>query len=178
MVGSTYKVQTPVGTAFITVNHDNDGVPIEMFINIGRAGSDVQAMAEALGRMISKTLKFSGTSTPKDRALMIIDQLKGIGGARQVGFGVNRINSLPDAIAKVLSLDLGLAQTKEEMPIIMKPATNLDNQAVFDSGVSVNQAGRSSEKYKVADYCAACGNATLVHEMGCKTCYGCGYSEC
>jgi hypothetical protein len=31
---------------------------------------------------------------------------------------------------------------------------------------------------KNADFCPSCGNATLVYEMGCSTCYGCGYSAC
>ena len=28
------------------------------------------------------------------------------------------------------------------------------------------------------DLCPSCGEAALVHEEGCKKCYGCGYSEC
>jgi len=28
------------------------------------------------------------------------------------------------------------------------------------------------------DICPSCGEVTLVHEEGCKKCYGCGYSEC
>ncbi|OGM03664.1 ribonucleoside-diphosphate reductase, adenosylcobalamin-dependent [Candidatus Woesebacteria bacterium RIFCSPHIGHO2_01_FULL_39_32] len=106
--GSTYKIKTPVGTAFITVNHDAKGGPIEVFINVGKAGSDVQAMAEALGRVISKSLKFHSSLTSREKAEVIIDQLKGIGGRRSVGFGPNKILSLPDAIAMALATNLGL----------------------------------------------------------------------
>lgn len=106
--GSTYKIKTPVGTAFITVNHDPWGNPIEVFINVGKAGSDVQAMAEALGRVISKSVKFGGQLTAKEKAMIIIDQLKGIGGRRSVGFGPNKVLSLPDAVAMALSTHLGL----------------------------------------------------------------------
>lgn len=105
--GSTYKIKTPVGTAFITVNHDENENPIEVFINIGKAGSDVQAMAEALGRVISKSLKFGNNLTAKERAVGMIDQLKGIGGRRSVGFGPNKILSLPDAVAIALSTHFG-----------------------------------------------------------------------
>ena len=45
--GATHRVETPVGTAFITVNCDDDGEPLEAFVNIGRAGSDILAMAES-----------------------------------------------------------------------------------------------------------------------------------
>jgi ribonucleoside-diphosphate reductase alpha chain len=106
--GSTYKIKTPVGTAFITVNQDIKSRPIEVFINVGKAGSDVQAMAEALGRVISKSLVFRSSSSSRERAEAIIDQLRGIGGRRSVGFGPNKILSLPDAVASALSTHLGL----------------------------------------------------------------------
>jgi ribonucleoside-diphosphate reductase alpha chain len=106
--GSTYKINTPVGTAFITVNHDELRNPIEVFINIGKAGSDVQAMAEALGRVISKSLKFGTELNPKEKAVAIIDQLRGIGGRRSIGFGPNKILSLPDAVAVALSTHFGV----------------------------------------------------------------------
>lgn len=106
--GSTYKIKTPVGTAFITVNEDGNSNPVEVFINVGKAGSDVQAMAEALGRIISKSLKFNSQLSAKERAIVIADQLAGIGGRRSVGFGPNKVLSLPDAIAMALSTHLGI----------------------------------------------------------------------
>jgi len=109
ILGSTYKIKTPVGTAFITVNQDEVDNPVEVFINIGKAGTDVQAMAEALGRLISKSLNFGNNLTSRDRALTIIDQLRGIGGRRSVGFGQNKVLSLPDAIAMALSWHLGIS---------------------------------------------------------------------
>lgn len=101
--GATYKMDTPVGTAFITINEDGDGQPLEVFINVGKAGSDVTAVAEALGRTISTALRFRGNLSPKDRAEEIATQLAGIGGRRSVGFGLNRIRSLPDAVAVAIS---------------------------------------------------------------------------
>lgn len=101
--GSTYRLTTPLGTAFITINEDERGEPLEIFINIGKAGSDVAAMAEALGRTISTTLRLKGELSPKQRAREIALQLSGIGGRRWVGFGPNKIRSLPDAIGVALS---------------------------------------------------------------------------
>ncbi len=180
--GATYKINTPVGTAFVTVNRDQDGAPYEVFINVGRAGSDVQAMAEALGRLISKALKFNGGMSPKEKALVIIDQLKGIGGMRPVGFGVNRVTSLPDAIAKALSADLGLMGLLSTKEKIVKEELST-NESANVKQLTIDENDKNDDKYfkrmsKTADYCPDCGNATLVHEMGCKTCHGCGYSEC
>lgn len=107
VMGATYKLLTPVGSAFITINQDENGDPLEIFINVGKAGSDVAAMAEALGRTISTALRFKGSLNPKDKAKEIAHQLSGIGGRRSVGFGVNRVRSLPDAISSALALHYG-----------------------------------------------------------------------
>jgi len=106
--GSTYRIETPVGTAFITVNADEKGEPLEVFINIGKAGTDVYAMATALGRMISLILRFSSQLTPRERVKEIVQKMQGIGGSRTMGFGKDRIRSMPDAVAKVLSMHVGL----------------------------------------------------------------------
>jgi ribonucleoside-diphosphate reductase alpha chain len=161
--GSTYKLKTPVGTAFITINHDDGGSPVELFINIGRAGSDIQAMAEALGRVISKSLKMMGNTSPKERSVVLVEQLQGIGGTRTTGFGVDKVLSLPDAVARVLVMDLGLARSKDRS----------DKQLEL-----VKERNLEESVMRKADICPNCGNVSLVHEMGCKTCYGCGYSEC
>ena len=101
--GVTYQSETPVGKTFITINHNQNKEPFEVFITIGKSGSDVTAMADALGRMISLNLRLNGNLAPRERVRQVVAQLIGIGGARSVGFGENKVRSLPDAVAKVLS---------------------------------------------------------------------------
>lgn len=146
--GATYRIETPLGVSFITVNHDSDGNPFELFITIGKAGSEVAAMAEALGRLISTTLRFGNHLPAKERAREIMDQMVGIGGARSVGFGPNKIRSLPDAVAKALGMHFGLN------PLFLH------------------------KELPKGDICPKCGEVSLAFEEGCKKCYGCGYSEC
>jgi ribonucleoside-diphosphate reductase alpha chain len=105
--GSTYRLETPVGKAFVTINEGEDKAPLEVFINVGKAGSDVAAMAEALGRTISTALRFKGSLTSFERTKEIAHQLSGIGGRRSVGFGSNRIRSLPDAVSFALQTHCG-----------------------------------------------------------------------
>src|SRR4029450_1663209 len=59
--GMTFRQSTPLGTAFITVNHTDEGPhePFEVFVRLGKAGSDLEADAEALGRLISLVLRLS-----------------------------------------------------------------------------------------------------------------------
>ncbi|MFA6081242.1 MAG: adenosylcobalamin-dependent ribonucleoside-diphosphate reductase [Patescibacteria group bacterium] len=181
--GSTYRIQTPVGIAFITLNTNggNPPEPLEMFITVGKAGTDIYAMAEGLGRMISVALRFSSHLSVEQRVQEIVSQLSGIGGARSMGFGKDRIRSLPDAVAKVLSMHYGFngeakksngtsnhQEIKEEAPKLVTATTQ----------PSLIQPLMAVPKSTSFDICSSCGEATLVHEEGCKKCYGCGYSEC
>jgi len=155
--GTTYKINTPQGKAFVTINRSTKGEPLEVFINVGKAGSDVAALSEAMGRLVSGWLRSSKNRgyTVKD----IVIQLIGIGGATSMGFGKDRVSSLPDAIAKLLA---------EEFNIIVR--ANGSNV--------VNQESNSISYYAQTDMCPDCGNATLVLEEGCAKCYSCGFSKC
>lgn len=146
--GATYRRGTPVGTAFVTVN-SIDGEPFEVFINVGRAGSETTAIAEGFGRLISLLLRIPSNMKPADRLSNIVEQLKGIGGGNPLGFGKNRIRSLPDGIAEVLGKHIGI--------------------------IDGNGKTETDDHF---DLCPECGNATMVEEEGCKHCKVCGYSMC
>lgn len=156
--GATYRIETPLGSAFVTVNETEGGDPFEVFINIGKAGSEVAAMAEALGRLISTTLRFGNHTTPKGRAKEIVDQLRGIGGGNAVGFGINKVRSLPDAVAKAIAMHFGLNGTNH-VEQVAPVATESDVEAR-------------------KDLCPSCGAAAFIYEEGCAKCLACGFSKC
>jgi len=124
--GVTYQSETPVGKTFITINHDENHQPFEVFITVGKSGSDVTAMADALGRMISLNLRLNGGLLPRERVRQIVAQLIGIGGARSVGFGANKVLSLPDAVAKILSkhFEFRVNGVVEDKPRIVSTANS------------------------------------------------------
>lgn len=170
--GSTYRMDTPVGTAFITIN-TNGGVvpePLEVFISISKPGSDISAMAEGLARTISLALRFASGISAMDRVKEIVNQLEGIGGARVSGFGKNRIKSLPDAVAKVLKMHYSIGVKKEEVIVAENP--KLVTETTQASLIP------SPQPKGLFDLCPDCGEASFAHEEGCKKCYSCGYSEC
>ena len=96
--GFTQRIPTPVGTAFVTISGDGSG-PKECFINVGKAGSDIQADAEAIGRLISLVLCLPDGMTAQQRIEAVIEQIGDIGGARQ---GYEAVKSLPDGVAHAL----------------------------------------------------------------------------
>ncbi|OGE72460.1 hypothetical protein A3H40_04425 [Candidatus Daviesbacteria bacterium RIFCSPLOWO2_02_FULL_38_15] len=166
--GRTYKISTPVGEAFITVNRDERDQPFEVFVTVGRGGMHTMADAEAMGRLVSLSLRLArGTkeTDPKAVAQKVVGQLKGIGGASYVGFGKNRVMSLADAIAKVLAEDL--AQNPQA-----------DNIETIPLNLTTSESSYPIQSNTNADLCPECGAASFVMEEGCKKCHSCGYSMC
>jgi ribonucleotide reductase alpha subunit/intein/homing endonuclease len=172
LAGVTYRIATPVGTAFITLNENGEGQPFEVFLNVGKAGSDIAAVAEAIGRLISLLLRLPSPVPPAERLRQVVDQLQGIGGGRALGFGPERVRSLPDGIARVLAEYL--AERGLELPAAPAPAI----QPALP--LSEPHPGREEPRAMgpVGDICPQCGEATLLEQEGCRTCYNCGYSEC
>lgn len=173
VMGATYQIDTPVGSAFITINIDEHGNPFEVFVNVGKAGSDVFAMAEGLGRMISLCLRMNSALDGKQKLQKIIEALEGIGGARSLGFGDNKIRSLPDAIAKAFMKHF-TRQVAQSAPSPQPTA-----EKIATSGEQANVLSTTLEVSKNSfDLCPTCGVASFAYEEGCKKCYSCGYSEC
>jgi ribonucleoside-diphosphate reductase alpha chain len=156
--GATHRMETPIGTAFITVNETPGGDPFEVFVQVGKAGSDTMAVAEALGRLISLVLRLPSPLSAQRRLEEVVSQLSRIGGGQPTGFGAAKILSLPDALARTLGEHIGLGLAHASDAKAAAPAT---------------AGGR-----RVGDLCKECGQATLVYEEGCKKCLSCGFNEC
>ena len=154
--GATYRMETPIGTAFITVNDTPGGEPFEVFVQVGKAGSDTMAVAEALGRLVSLVLRLPSPLSARRRLEEVANQLARIGGGQPTGFGAARILSLPDALARTL-------------------AEHMSGPSEPDAPAAHRPAGAAR---RVGDLCRECGQATFVYEEGCKKCLSCGFNEC
>ncbi len=156
--GETHRVTTPLGQTYVTINENGQDHPFEVFIQTAKAGSDTAAVSEAIGRLISYTLRLSSIIPPRSRLEEVIKQLSGIGGGRPLGFGTNRVLSLPDGVAQALNEYL----SKRDLP---------DEK-------SNGHVPHASEQMLFGDLCPECGKAAVVNEEGCRKCYSCGFSEC
>jgi ribonucleoside-diphosphate reductase alpha chain len=168
--GATYRIGTPLGTTFVTVNENGGGEPFEVFLHTSKAGSETAAVSEAIGRLISYVLRLSSPLLPRERLAEVVRQMEGIGGGRPLGFGAQRVLSLPDAVAQVLADYLGQSELG-------------NNGRVHEAGLQLNRAREGQGDagqltFKIGDLCPDCGEAALVREEGCRKCYACGYSEC
>ena len=168
--GVTTRERTPLGTAFITINYANSNPkdPFEVFVRLGKAGSDLEADAEAIGRLLSVIFRLPSQMTREERLREVIEQLQHIGGSRSTGFGPEKVRSMPDGIARALSGYLEAAQNGgNDQPIIeIPPSANAQNQQILLAPATAE------------DFCPNCQQASLTTEQGCLRCAECGYKEC
>jgi ribonucleoside-diphosphate reductase alpha chain len=165
--GVTYQIETPLGTAYITINHDERGDPLEVFVNQGKAGSDIAPLSEAIGKLSSIILRIPSTMAPRERMEEMISKLRGIGGATSTGLGPERTRSLPDALARVLEEHLVSLDAGDVVPVV----------AAQSEATAAAPTGNGKALRLSGAFCPDCGMA-LVHEEGCDKCFTCGYSRC
>ncbi|RLM50405.1 adenosylcobalamin-dependent ribonucleoside-diphosphate reductase [Halorubrum sp. ASP1] len=197
--GVTQRVETGYGKLYVTINEDENGLPFELFANIGHSGGYTNSFTEALAKVISTALR-SGVD-PEE----IVDELQGTRSPKVAWDKGEQIQSIPDAIGTALrrylddDVDKGIPQqqslddveeaasgagrpsqtdggavdagTATDAPSGPGPAADDDDAGADDSTQELIAAGESPE-------CPECGGMNLYYSEGCKTCESCGWSEC
>ena len=135
-------------------------------MRLGKAGSDLEADAEAIGRLLSLILRLPSPMTREERLREVIDQLEHIGGSRFSGFGPERVRSMPDGIARALS---------RWLETVIGNEANLSLQPAEDV---ISRNGNLHQVATTGDFCPRCRQASLITQQGCLRCRECGYKEC
>jgi ribonucleoside-diphosphate reductase alpha chain len=146
--GKTIKDRTPWGSLWVTLNYDGNE-PFEVFATLGKSGSELKAMTEAISRVISIGLR-SGC-----RLDDFIGTLRGISGKEYWMFDCDEnemVRSIPDAVALLLRK---LTDQHGAMPVRKPGAGEPQSELV----------------------CPECG-APMEMVAGCAYCFSCGYSPC
>jgi len=183
LTGITRRVRTGRGNLFVTVNMASDGRPFEVFATHGKAGGNDAAMAEAVSRMASLSLR-SGID-PID----VSEQLRGITDVPAWDEG-EMIRSVPDAIASVLdriTAEASALPTQDELTESESSQAGMFNAPTpKELGMPTAQAvPMMGQEEKVAvpvgamtgELCPEC-SSTVAHVEGCLKCFSCGYSKC
>ncbi len=164
----------------------------ELWITVGKSGTEVQSLSEAIARLVNLLLAHQ-VPLPE-----IMRQLRGIRGADAEGLGPHRILGLADLIGKVLQeapatieSAIGLQQlttraveSAVSTPVQQSTTTSANSsvKSPHDSGLVAETAPvwvNMAEDDQSAALCPACG-AELLQINGCSggTCNVCGYSSC
>ena len=132
--GKTIRDTTPWGSIYVTLNLDNNE-PFEVFINVGKSGSEMKAMTEALARTISIGLRSGGKLED------FIDTLKGLSGKECWMLDCDDdhvVRSTPDAVALLL----------EKL---------IEREAAEDGDKKCPECGAPLELVSGCSYCFSCG---------------------
>src|SRR5258706_304469 len=170
--GSTRRVESPLGTMYVTITEDDKGQPFEVFMSLGKAGGALIADVEAVGRLISLALR-SGVPL-----LEIYRQLRGISSDRAVGLGPNKVMSVPDAIGIAIEKWMQDKQGVQQ-DLLETTGTAAPAQAEVVRG-SVGDAALRAARGPEQDFIGACPDcgSQLAFIEGCAKCHVCGFSEC
>ena len=183
LVGSTYKVKTPVSdhAMYVTINDIilNEGTefekrrPFEIFINTKNL--DHYQWIVALTRIMSAVFRKGGD------VAFLVDELKAVfdprGGYWQPGgkFMPSIIAELGYIVEKhlqsiVLLADAGLDEAQQKL-VEMK-------REEFEAQNKQQDAFAKSEFPAGAQLCGKCSTTAVVMMDGCMTCLNCGDSKC
>jgi hypothetical protein len=183
LIGSTYKVKTPVSdhAMYVTINDIvlNEGTehekrrPFEIFIN--SKNLDHYQWIVALTRIISAVFRKGGDVT------FLVDELKAVFDPRG-GYWKAGGKFMPSIIA-----ELGYIVEKHLIMIGLLAKPELDEEqkklieqkrAEFEAAARQQDAFSKSEYPEGAQLCAKCSTAAVIMMDGCMTCLSCGDSKC
>jgi ribonucleoside-diphosphate reductase alpha chain len=176
LTGTTRRIETPLGTMYVTITQDDKGQPFEMFISLGKAGGALMADVEAIGRLISLALR-SGIPLKE-----VYRQLRGISSDRTIGLGAQKVSSVPDAIG--ITIEKWLQERQGIQQDLLGDAGAPSQPAMREvvTGVAGMGEGELAIQGHEMDHeflgaCPDCGSQ-LAFAEGCAKCHVCGYSEC
>ena len=168
--GSVRRIETPLGTLYVTITEDDKAQPFEVFMSLGKAGGAIMADVEAMGRLISLGLR-SGIPIRE-----IHRQLRGISSDKVIGLGPSKVMSVPDAVGIALERYMNEKQgiQQELLPNASQAEVSPVTEMVTRGGEQMMLSGMPNT---LAGACPDCGSQ-LEYAEGCVKCHVCGFSEC
>ena len=152
------SIKSPVGKISVKIGiAPEDKLPFEVWIDLSKGGTAINADREALARLMSLIMRIDSPVDPYRRMELIADQIIDIGGGESIGVGEARVLSLPDGVGKAMLLLLEDLRAKAEKREAKRNGAN---------------------GHSLTDICPKCHQSTLVYAEGCFTCKSCGYSKC
>jgi hypothetical protein len=183
LIGSTYKVKTPVSdhAMYVTINDIvlNEGTvhekrrPFEVFIN--SKNLDHYQWIVALTRIMSAVFRKGGDVT------FLVEELKAVFDPRG-GYWQTGGKFMPSIIA-----ELGHIVEKHLIMIGMMGSPELDagqQQLIAEKRAEFEESKKQQDAFSDTTYpegarlCSKCSTAAVIMMDGCQTCLSCGESKC
>lgn len=170
----TYRIETAEGKMYVTIGHDERKMPFEIFCRLGKAGTTRNADLDAVSKLVSDMFRMNV------HPARIVRTLRGIR-SMPFGFGEDRVESVPDAIAQVVDRYMtetfgpgwGAAFGWRINDAV--PEAEGEAAAAPDPRQAALPLEVPARREFVA--CPDCG-AEVVAETGCVRCSVCSWSRC
>ncbi len=148
-----YEIQTGYGPLHINIVYDKVQGPYKIFTSLSPIGAELSSLVSALGVFMSKAFR---AGYPPEKAIKHLNSIKG---DKPLGFGPNRVDSIPHAISIALKRHLektGKVENKEQLKLT-------------EINFEIKQ-----------QHCPKCYSPNVEYISGCSspTCIDCGHSEC
>jgi len=175
--GVTRRLESPLGTMYVTITEDDKAQPFEVFISLGKAGAPLMADVEAIGRLISLALRAGVPLRDVHR------QLRGISSDRAVGLGPNKVLSVPDAIG--IAIERWMQDKQGVQQDLLPGAAGVPSREILVASPPLPSPGAEGtvvqrDRNDAQDFVGACPDcgSQLAYVEGCVKCHVCGFSEC
>ncbi|MFQ5457156.1 MAG: hypothetical protein ACE5FC_01690 [Myxococcota bacterium] len=142
----------------MNIVYDEQG-PFRVFANIPPLGTEIAGLTAVIGILLSKYLETGGETE------RILKHLNSVKGDRPIGFGPNRVESIPHALSRILRDHLVKhGHLTANGSSIAPPETEPQSQAAPAASAT----------------CPQCYSTNVEFVNGCKepTCFDCGFSNC
>ena len=171
MTSEYYQIKTGYGPLHVHIDYDETG-PKQIFCNLPPLGTEISGLASSMGILISKYLEIGGD------ARRLIKHLNSVKGDKPIGFGENRVDSIPHAISVALKRHLEnhppsetvrpSVPLNEQMSPTTSEITNVPPEVVYPGAQSITMSA----------CCPSCYSPNVSNEGGCSVCKDCGHSSC
>ncbi len=184
LVAHKYSIDTGYGAVHMTFVDDDHGL-YQSFFNITPIGTEISGMTAMMGILLSKFVQQGGD--PEN----LLHHLTTVKGDKPIGFGVNKVNSIPHAIAIALKDHLQRTGNLKNVAALTDGNETLNKFAegngtaqikknlTYNGSAEADELANSNDSHSELS-CPKCSSANVRIEAGCSepTCYDCGYSKC
>ncbi|MFC1755151.1 adenosylcobalamin-dependent ribonucleoside-diphosphate reductase [Thermoproteota archaeon] len=164
-----YELPTGYGTLHVSIAYDKEQGPFRIFTSIPPIGTELSSLVSTLGIFMSKA--FQHGYSP-ERSIKHLNSAKG---DKPLGFGPNRIDSIPHAISIVLKKHLEKTGRINGVRLDEKGQTLLATKPP-----ETKEETTSDIDEPKPTHCPKCYSPNIAYLSGCSgpTCFDCGFSEC
>ncbi len=188
--GKTHPAQIDDVKIYTTVNRDENGEIIEIYISTDREGTIITGLLNSLSKSISVMLQYH--VPPQDISRMLRGQMYEPHGFVQRHPYIKYVSSISDLISKIIDIELGdytrcqvkpdsyektpsaeIAASTQVASVVNTSSIRMEEQKTYSTSSS-EEHGSSKGERVYGSVCPTCSSTRMVRNGTCMLCQDCG----